>query len=93
MQLVTNVPGTKRASPAYMFFCKDWHEKIKTENSDASFNRPTPRRPVEGARRRREEAYIEQAAKDKIRAEDEKAVYEAAKKSAAANGNGDQDNW
>jgi len=77
----------KRALSAYMFFSQDWRERIKAENPDAGFGEVGK---LLGAKWKElddedKKPYIEQAAKDKTRAEEEKATYDAgAKKSASA---------
>ncbi|EEB88924.1 hypothetical protein MPER_13045, partial [Moniliophthora perniciosa FA553] len=71
----------KRALSAYMFFSQDWRDRIKTENPDASFGK------LLGAKwkeldEEEKKPYVEQAAKDKERAEGEKIAYDSGKKSA-----------
>ncbi|KAF7297226.1 hypothetical protein MIND_00955700 [Mycena indigotica] len=86
----------KRALSAYMFFSQDWRERIKTENPDASFGEVGK---LLGAKWKElddeeKQPYIEQAAKDKTRAEQEKEAYEgggSGKKSAAASGEEDDE--
>ncbi|KAJ8590656.1 hypothetical protein M405DRAFT_815742 [Rhizopogon salebrosus TDB-379] len=75
----------KRALSAYMFFSQDWRERIKTENPDAGFGEVGK---LLGAKWKEldeedKQPYIELAAKDKARAEDEKASMAAAAKSSA----------
>jgi len=79
----------KRALSAYMFFSQDWRERIKTENPDASFGEIGK---LLGAKWKEmddseKKPYMEQAAKDKIRAEKEMAEYNK----GAASGSGDDD--
>ncbi|KAG7087631.1 Non-histone chromosomal protein 6 [Marasmius oreades] len=75
----------KRALSAYMFFSQDWRERIKTENPDASFGEVGKLLGAKWKELDDEEKkpYIEQAAKDKERAEGEKNAYDNGKKSAA----------
>ncbi|KAJ3490018.1 hypothetical protein NLJ89_g11474 [Agrocybe chaxingu] len=68
----------KRALSAYMFFSQDWRERIKTENPDAGFGEVGK---LLGAKwKELDEAekkpYIDQAARDKERADEEKAAYD-----------------
>ncbi|KAF8182885.1 high mobility group box domain-containing protein [Pholiota molesta] len=68
----------KRALSAYMFFSQDWRERIKTENPDAGFGEVGK---LLGAKWKEldedeKKPYIEQAAKDKERADEEKAAYD-----------------
>ncbi|KAK7055117.1 high mobility group box domain-containing protein, partial [Favolaschia claudopus] len=75
----------KRALSAYMFFSQDWRERIKNENPEASFGEVGKLLGAKWKELDDEEKkpYVEQAAKDKERAEDEKLAYEvrvAAKK-------------
>ncbi|KAF9228078.1 hypothetical protein BS17DRAFT_693032, partial [Gyrodon lividus] len=65
----------KRALSAYMFFSQDWRERIKAENPDAGFGEVGK---LLGAKWKEldedeKKPYIEMAAKDKARAEEEKA--------------------
>ncbi|KIY62138.1 hypothetical protein CYLTODRAFT_404957 [Cylindrobasidium torrendii FP15055 ss-10] len=77
-----------------MFFSQDWRERIKTENPDASFGEVGK---LLGAKWKEldedeKKPYVDQATKDKERAEEQKAAYE--KKSARSSGeddNGDED--
>ncbi|KAI6145891.1 non-histone chromosomal protein 6 [Pisolithus tinctorius] len=67
--------GPKRALSAYMFFSQDWRERIKTENPDAGFGEVGK---LLGAKWKElsddeRKPYVEMAAKDKARAEEEKA--------------------
>ncbi|PPQ68985.1 hypothetical protein CVT25_009170 [Psilocybe cyanescens] len=84
------VPGApKRALSAYMFFSQDWRERIKTENPDAGFGELGK---LLGAKwKELDEAekkpYIDQAARDKERADDEKAAFDTKQK----NGSGDEE--
>ncbi|KAG1885901.1 high mobility group box-domain-containing protein, partial [Suillus fuscotomentosus] len=69
----------KRALSAYMFFSQDWRERIKTENPDAGFGEVGK---LLGAKWKEldeedKQPYIELAAKDKTRAEEEKASMAA----------------
>ncbi|THV02660.1 hypothetical protein K435DRAFT_577514, partial [Dendrothele bispora CBS 962.96] len=75
----------KRALSAYMFFSQDWRERIKNENPDAGFGEVGKLLGAKWKEMDEEEKkpYIEQAARDKERAEDEKAAYDNGKKSAA----------
>jgi hypothetical protein len=73
--------GPKRALSAYMFFSQDWRERIKAENPDAGFGEVGK---LLGAKWKEldddeKKPYIELAAKDKIRAEEEKASKAAPK--------------
>ncbi|TFY65549.1 hypothetical protein EVG20_g5531, partial [Dentipellis fragilis] len=75
----------KRALSAYMFFSQDWRERIKTENPDASFGEVGK---LLGAKWKElddseKKPYVEQAARDKTRAEQEKAEYDGGKAAAA----------
>ncbi|TCD62830.1 Non-histone chromosomal protein 6 [Steccherinum ochraceum] len=68
----------KRALSAYMFFSQDWRERIKAENPDAGFG------SLLGAKWKElddseKKPYIEQAARDKTRAEQEKSEYDGRK--------------
>ncbi|ESK98285.1 nucleosome binding protein [Moniliophthora roreri MCA 2997] len=74
----------KRALSAYMFFSQDWRERIKAENPDASFGEVGKLLGAKWKELDDEEKkpYIEQAAKDKERAEGEKIAYDSGKKSA-----------
>ncbi|KAF8970585.1 high mobility group box domain-containing protein [Flammula alnicola] len=68
----------KRALSAYMFFSQDWRERIKTENPDAGFGEVGK---LLGAKwKELDEAekkpYVDQAARDKERADEEKAAYD-----------------
>ncbi|KAF9463329.1 high mobility group box domain-containing protein [Collybia nuda] len=67
----------KRALSAYMFFSQDWRERIKTENPDAGFGEVGKLLGAKWKELDDEEKkpYIEQAARDKTRAEEEKASY------------------
>ncbi|KAG6914599.1 hypothetical protein DXG01_016375 [Tephrocybe rancida] len=76
----------KRALSAYMFFSQDWRERIKAENPDAGFGEVGKLLGAKWKELDEEEKkpYVEQAAKDKTRAEDEKAAYDGKKSSAAS---------
>ncbi|KAF9480627.1 HMG-box, partial [Pholiota conissans] len=68
----------KRALSAYMFFSQDWRERIKNENPDAGFGEVGK---LLGAKWKEldedeKKPYIDQAAKDKERADEEKAAYD-----------------
>ncbi|KAJ7353664.1 high mobility group box domain-containing protein, partial [Mycena albidolilacea] len=68
----------RRAMSAYMFFSPEWHDTPKGENPDVGFAEIGK---LLGAKLRElddeeRNPYFEQAAKDKIRAEEEKRVYE-----------------
>ncbi|KAF9529052.1 HMG-box [Crepidotus variabilis] len=74
----------KRALSAYMFFSQDWRERIKTENPDAGFGEVGK---LLGAKWKEmgdedKKPYVEQAAKDKERAEEEKAAYDNKQKAS-----------
>ncbi|KAJ7702589.1 high mobility group box domain-containing protein [Mycena metata] len=83
----------KRALSAYMFFSQDWRERIKTENPDAGFGEVGKLLGAKWKELDDEEKkpYVDQAAKDKTRAEDEKVAYEGGKKSAPASGGEEDD--
>jgi hypothetical protein len=81
----------KRALSAYMFFSQDWRERIKAENPDAGFGEVGK---LLGAKWKEldedeKKPYVELAAKDKTRAENDKAAYEG--KSGAGSGEGEAD--
>jgi hypothetical protein len=83
----------KRALSAYMFFSQDWRERIKAENPDAGFGEVGK---LLGAKWKElddteKKPYIEQAARDKTRAENEKAAYDAGEKKSAASADEDDD--
>ncbi|KAH7882175.1 high mobility group box domain-containing protein [Phlebopus sp. FC_14] len=83
--------GPKRALSAYMFFSQDWRERIKAENPDAGFGEVGK---LLGAKWKEldedeKKPYIEMAAKDKARAEEEKASMTATK--AAKEGSGGEE--
>ncbi|KAI5830367.1 hypothetical protein K523DRAFT_239947, partial [Schizophyllum commune Tattone D] len=68
----------KRALSAYMFFSQDWRERVKAENPDASFGELGK---ILGAKWKEmdddeKKPYVEKAAKDKERAEADKAAYD-----------------
>ncbi|KAF8637112.1 hypothetical protein AX17_003016 [Amanita inopinata Kibby_2008] len=69
-----------------MFFSQDWRERIKAENPDAGFGEVGKLLGAKWKELDDEEKkpYVEQAARDKTRAEREKAAYEGKKKGAAA---------
>ncbi|KAF8487189.1 high mobility group box domain-containing protein [Russula ochroleuca] len=81
----------KRALSAYMFFSQDWRERIKTENPDASFGEVGKLLGAKWKELDDEEKkpYIEQAARDKSRAEQEKSEYD--NKNAGSGGDGEDD--
>ncbi|KAF8157917.1 high mobility group box domain-containing protein [Crassisporium funariophilum] len=67
----------KRALSAFMFFSQDWRERIKIEKPDACFGEVGK---LLGAKWKElddegKKSYIEQAAKDKERYENEKSAY------------------
>ncbi|KAJ3969698.1 high mobility group box domain-containing protein [Lentinula raphanica] len=68
----------KRALSAYMFFSQDWRERIKSENPDAGFGEVGKLLGAKWKELDEEEKkpYIEQAARDKERAEEEKTAYD-----------------
>ncbi|KAN0080065.1 High mobility group box domain containing protein [Tylopilus felleus] len=73
--------GPKRALSAYMFFSQDWRERIKTENPDAGFGEVGK---LLGAKWKEldedeKKPYLDMAAKDKTRAEEEKASLTSTK--------------
>ncbi|KDR74088.1 hypothetical protein GALMADRAFT_227783 [Galerina marginata CBS 339.88] len=81
----------KRALSAYMFFSQDWRERIKTENPDAGFGEVGK---LLGAKwKELDEAekkpYIDQAARDKERADEEKNAYD--KKAKSGSGDDEED--
>ncbi|KAH9834467.1 high mobility group box domain-containing protein [Rhodofomes roseus] len=83
----------KRALSAYMFFSQDWRERVKAENPDASFGEIGK---LLGAKWKEldeseKKPYIEQAARDKARAEQEKADYDGKKVDSAGSGDGEDD--
>ncbi|EMD35015.1 hypothetical protein CERSUDRAFT_85760 [Gelatoporia subvermispora B] len=84
----------KRALSAYMFFSQDWRERIKAENPDAGFGEIGK---LLGAKWKEldeseKKPYIEQAARDKARAEQEKTDYDGRKAhDSAGSGDGDDD--
>ncbi|KAI0044197.1 hypothetical protein FA95DRAFT_1562501 [Auriscalpium vulgare] len=74
-----------------MFFSQDWRERIKTENPDASFGEVGK---LLGAKWKEldeseKKPYVEQATRDKSRAEAEKADYDS--KQGGGSGDGDDD--
>jgi len=78
----------KRALSAYMFFSQDWRERIKAENPDAGFGELGKLLGAKWKELDEEEKkpYLEQAAQDKIRADDEKNAYDNSKKTSAGSG-------
>ncbi|KAJ6482913.1 high mobility group box domain-containing protein, partial [Mycena vitilis] len=83
----------KRALSAYMFFSQDWRERIKAENPDAGFGEVGKLLGAKWKELDDEEKkpYVEQATKDKVRAEDEKNAYEVRKSAPASGGEDDED--
>ncbi|TFK37630.1 high mobility group box domain-containing protein [Crucibulum laeve] len=83
----------KRALSAYMFFSQDWRERIKAENPDAGFGEVGKLLGAKWKELDDEEKkpYVDQAARDKTRAEEEKAVYDGNKKSASADEDDDDE--
>ncbi|KAJ3825338.1 high mobility group box domain-containing protein [Lentinula raphanica] len=79
----------KRALSAYMFFSQDWRERIKSENPDAGFGEVGKLLGAKWKELDEEEKkpYIEQAARDKERAEEEKTAYD---NGAASGGSGEE---
>ncbi|THG97109.1 hypothetical protein EW026_g4837 [Hermanssonia centrifuga] len=82
----------KRALSAYMFFSQDWRERVKGENPDAGFGEIGK---LLGARWKElddeeKKPYMEQAARDKERAEKEKKDYDN-KKNDSGSGEADDD--
>ncbi|KAI6101052.1 high mobility group box domain-containing protein [Pisolithus croceorrhizus] len=80
--------GPKRALSAYMFFSQDWRERIKTENPDAGFGEVGK---LLGAKWKElsddeRKPYIDMAAKDKARAEEEKASLTTGKSGKESGG-------
>ncbi|KAF8263155.1 HMG-box [Lactarius quietus] len=82
----------KRALSAYMFFSQDWRERIKAENPDASFGEVGKLLGAKWKELEEEEKkpYVEQAARDKTRAEQEKSEYEN-KNAGSGDGEDDED--
>ncbi|KAG9036829.1 Non-histone chromosomal protein 6 [Tulasnella sp. UAMH 9824] len=72
--------GPKRPLSAFMYFCKDWRDRVKAENPEASFGEVGKLLGAKWKELDEEEktSYIEQAAKDKARYEGEKESGEAA---------------
>ncbi|KAI0744791.1 high mobility group box domain-containing protein, partial [Earliella scabrosa] len=68
----------KRALSAYMFFSQDWRERIKAENPDAGFGEIGKLLGAKWKELDEEEKkpYLDQAAADKARAEQEKNEYD-----------------
>ncbi|KAG9311070.1 high mobility group box domain-containing protein [Chiua virens] len=80
--------GPKRALSAYMFFSQDWRERIKAENPDAGFGEVGK---LLGAKWKEldedeKKPYLDMAAKDKARAEEEKASLAGTKASKESGG-------
>ncbi|KAI0030846.1 high mobility group box domain-containing protein, partial [Vararia minispora EC-137] len=68
----------KRALSAYMFFSQEWRERVKTENPDASFGEVGK---LLGQRWKElpeddKKPFVDRAAKDKLRHEQEKEAYD-----------------
>ncbi|PCH43010.1 hypothetical protein WOLCODRAFT_90097 [Wolfiporia cocos MD-104 SS10] len=83
----------KRPLSAYMFFSQDWRERIKAENPDAGFGEIGK---LLGAKWKEldeseKKPYVEQAARDKQRAEAEKTEYDGKKGDSAGSGGDDDD--
>ncbi|KIK64928.1 hypothetical protein GYMLUDRAFT_240279 [Collybiopsis luxurians FD-317 M1] len=78
----------KRALSAYMFFSQDWRERIKAENPDAGFGEVGKLLGAKWKELDEEEKkpYVEQASRDKARAEEEKNAYDNDKKNGAGSG-------
>jgi len=76
-----------------MFFSQDWRERIKTENPDAGFGEVGKLLGAKWKELDEEEKkpYVEMAAKDKVRAEEEKASLAAAKSKAGGSGEDAED--
>ncbi|KAG8986007.1 Non-histone chromosomal protein 6 [Tulasnella sp. 427] len=77
--------GPKRPLSAFMYFCKDWRDRVKAENPEASFGEVGK---LLGAKWKEldeseKTSYLEQAAKDKARYEAEKESGEAPSKKKA----------
>ncbi|KAI8972594.1 HMG-box [Trametes punicea] len=83
----------KRALSAYMFFSQDWRERIKAENPDAGFGEIGKLLGAKWKELDDEEKkpYLDQAAADKARAEQEKSEYDHGKKGDSGSGDGDDD--
>ncbi|KAH7872604.1 high mobility group box domain-containing protein [Lentinula edodes] len=83
----------KRALSAYMFFSQDWRERIKAENPDAGFGEVGKLLGAKWKELEDEEKkpYVEQAARDKERAEEEKTAYDNKQKNGAASGGSGED--
>ncbi|KAG8215231.1 high mobility group box domain-containing protein [Butyriboletus roseoflavus] len=80
--------GPKRALSAYMFFSQDWRERIKSENPDAGFGEVGK---LLGAKWKEldedeKKPYLDMAAKDKARAEEEKASLAGTKVASKESG-------
>ncbi|EDR09427.1 uncharacterized protein LACBIDRAFT_184303 [Laccaria bicolor S238N-H82] len=83
----------KRALSAYMFFSQDWRDRIKAENPDAGFGEVGKLLGAKWKELDEEEKkpYVEQASKDKTRAEEAKAAYDSNKKSASGDEEEDEE--
>jgi hypothetical protein len=68
----------KRPLSAYMFFSQDWRERIKAENPDAGFGEVGKLlgKKWKCLEDEDKKPYLEQAVRDKARAEQEKSEYE-----------------
>ncbi|KAG9007434.1 Non-histone chromosomal protein 6 [Tulasnella sp. JGI-2019a] len=68
--------GPKRPMSAFMYFCKDWRERVKAENPEASFGETGKLLGAKWKELDESEKtnYLEQAATDKARYETEKAA-------------------
>jgi len=68
-----------RPMTAYMFFCQDWRDRIKTENPNAGFGEVGKLLGAKWKELDDEEKkpYLDQAARDKERAEEEKTAYDS----------------
>ncbi|KAG8858980.1 Non-histone chromosomal protein 6 [Tulasnella sp. 330] len=68
--------GPKRPMSAFMYFCKDWRERVKAENPEASFGETGKLLGAKWKELDESEKtnYLEQAATDKQRYESEKAA-------------------
>ncbi|TBU38850.1 high mobility group box domain-containing protein [Dichomitus squalens] len=76
-----------------MFFSQDWRERIKAENPDAGFGEIGKLLGAKWKELDDEEKkpYLDQAAADKARAEQEKNDYDVKKVDSAGSGDGDDD--
>ncbi|KIO20508.1 hypothetical protein M407DRAFT_81488, partial [Tulasnella calospora MUT 4182] len=77
--------GPKRPLSAFMYFCKDWRDRVKAENPEASFGEVGKLLGAKWKELDEEEKtnYIEQAAKDKARYEGEKESAETVRVNAS----------